>query len=83
MKTVSLKQSTKDLLDEYGDGLSNNKAIGKLLDESDPPSEVIEVEYESYNIKVDEDTYDRLLKYRKYSNESLSNIVLRLLMEKM
>lgn len=84
MKTVRLRKDVKEKLDLFGDGKSNNKAMRELLEDADTFDEVIEVTgKEYYNIKIDDDLLQKLDDCKKYSNESRSDIVLRLLESRM
>lgn len=80
MKTLTLELKTKRKLDTFADGLSNNKAIRKLLDNASVV-DTVECKKEYYNVKVDDDLLDKIKKCKRYSNESHSDVIDRLLDE--
>ena len=84
MKTIRIDLDIKNRLVEFGDGTSSNKALRLLLDQVEEPSEVIEcAKPQYYNIKIDDDLLDKLNRCKKYSKESHSQVISRLLDEKM
>lgn len=83
MKSVTLRQEVKDKLDEFADGKSTNKAIRELLESADEfePTTDKDKRKKYYNIKIDDDLLDKLKKCKKYTNESHSDVIERLLDE--
>lgn len=80
MKTIGINPKTKEKLTEFADGLSINKAMRKLL-ESAEPSETYSQKPSYVNIGIDDDLFDKLKKCKKYSSESHSVTIERLLDE--
>ena len=83
MKSVTLKQTVKDKLDKFANGKSTNKAIRELLESADEFEPTIELNkrQKCYNIKIDDDLLDKLKRCKKYTNESHSDVIERLLDE--
>ena len=81
MKSVTLKLDVKKKLDAYADGKSTNKAIRELLATAETFDEVEERNKRTkvYNIKIDDDLLEKLHKCKKYSSESHSDVIERLL----
>ena len=72
----------KDKLDVFADGKSTNKAIRELLEPIDEFEPIIEQGKQKYYIiKIDDDLLDKLKRCKKYTNESHSDTIERLLDE--
>lgn len=83
MKTITLRQEVKNELDKYADGRSVNKAVRMLLENAEEQEIMGRCDKKGkfYNIKVDDDLLDKLKRCKKYSNESHSDTIKRLLSE--
>jgi len=80
--TINLSKKTKEKLLALMNEDSPKAAVKKLLDMSEKPSELIESNRdESTNIRLDPDTHKRLDEYRKYSNETNTQLIERLISE--
>ena len=77
MKTVKITKHTRSMINDYSkEGETVKDALNRLMDESLPPTKE---DRTPTNINMDEDTLERLKKYKAYETESHSDTILRLL----
>ena len=82
MTTVKVTLETREKIREYAGDESVDKALNRLFDESDKPDEASSMKYTNKtNIRLSEDTFERLKEYKLSENESHSDTILRLLLQ--
>ena len=82
VKTINISKETKNKLLALMGESSPRKAVRKLLDLSEKPSEVILSDRNhTTNIRLDLETHSRLNDYRKYDNETNTQLIDRLIRE--
>ena len=75
MTTIRITKESRDKLKQYGNTL--DESLNKLLDASDEIDQ--EEATDMTNIRITEDTFNRLMKYKLSPNESHADTVFRLL----
>ena len=78
LKTISITKNIKNDFDEWRGESSTNKALAKLLDESELEG-CGETDGERVNIHISDDIYGRLVSCRIYRDEPFSSVIYRLL----
>ena len=82
MTTVKVTLETREKIREYAGDDSVDKALNRLFDESDKPDKESSMKYTNKtNIRLSEDTFERLKEYKLSENESHSDTILRLLLQ--
>jgi predicted CopG family antitoxin len=83
MKTIQIRKGVKRRLDTFADGKSINKAMRELLSDVDTVEPVqCSRRADSINIHMDDDLLVKLRNCKRYSHESHSEVISRLLSDK-
>ena len=81
MKNIKIKRSVKRELDDFGDGLSVNKTMRKLLENAQTHEQIEELPQQTININMDDELLDKLKQCKLSASESHSDTIARLLKE--
>ena len=83
MSTIQIRKETKEKLSKYADGRSMNAVIGELVQDAPKSDKVDKAIREYSNIRIDSDVLQELKKCKIHTAESHSDVIERLLANKM
>ena len=81
MKTIKINEETKKKLRAFGKDKSIPCTIKLLLKNAEPVDEIIDNKKKMVNIRIHDEDFDKLKSCKKFSTESHSDVILRLLDE--
>ena len=84
MKTIRIRRDVRERLESFADGKSVNKAMRLLLEDVETGDEQKAVEKVQYiNINFDDELLPKLRVCKAYPNESYSDVIDRLITQKL
>ena len=81
MKNIKIRLNVKKELDAFGNGLSVNKTMRKLLENAETHEQQEEEPVRTININMDDELLDKLKQCKISPSESHSDTIARLLKE--